>query len=242
MGPLILSLMWFQLYMLQHTGNSEYSSSVTPKYVLWKSRWLGRSQFHFWEIRNQCHRSVWIQLAQWLQFTSKERLCNISGYEHLLTRVPTVLFVIGNNHRMHTNITGSPQKHVIKYFHFSKPCHFTELQMGKMSVAVSVAPKEKMDFSYHTACCTPKYTYFQMTNLTPSKMSDHSTKLNDGTVDYQFLLTTNYPGFTWVVIWTPHTSTAYSKLQSTHPLSLPDQCAWKCCHTLYRSGSIHINL
>jgi hypothetical protein len=39
-----------------------------------------------------------------------------------------------------------------------------------------------------------RWTFFQMPNLTPSKMSDHSTKLNDGTADYQFLLTID-PGF-----------------------------------------------
>ena len=111
--------------------------------------------------------------------------------------MPTVLlFVIGNNHRIHISITGSPQKHVIKYFHFSKPCHVKELQMGKLFVAVSLVPQEKMDFSYHTASCTSKYTYFQMQNLTPSKMSGHSTKLNDGTADNQFLLITNDLGFT----------------------------------------------
>ena len=47
--------------------------------------------------------------------------------------VPTVLlFIIGNNHWIHISITGSPQKHVIKYFHFSKPCHVKELQLGKL--------------------------------------------------------------------------------------------------------------
>jgi len=177
---------------------------------------------------------VWIQLAHWLQFTSKDRLCNTSGFEYLLTRVPTVLlFMIGNNHRIHISITGSPQKHVIKYFHFSKPCHVKELQMGKLSVAVSLVPREKMDFSYHTASCTSKYTDFQMPNFTPSKTSDHSTKLNDGTADYQFLLTTNHTGFIWVAIQTPQTPTAYS----VTPEYLSPFITWpvcsKCRHTFW---------
>jgi hypothetical protein len=70
------------------------------------------------------------------------------------------------------------------------PCQ--RIANGKLFVAVSLVPQEKMGFSYHTASCTSKYT---LSNAKPHTFTDHSTKMNNGTVDYQFLLTTNDPGF-----------------------------------------------
>jgi hypothetical protein len=57
-----------------------------------------------------------------------------------------------------------------------------------MCTAVSPELQDKTDLSHHNASYyEAQHTYFQMPNLTPSKVSDHSKKLHDGIADSQFL-------------------------------------------------------